>query len=326
MNNHRPEQMSSLHSTIRLADIDPDLLRAVSDDDDDGDATRVLLPVIELSEGVVEVGPLLSRASAFGGLVLEGMLQHYMRIGDQVSLRVLGPGELIAAGDAPRSMLLAGSEWRAHPGTRLALLGDEFLLAARRWPSLYAGLQVRMAEQFERLSTQLTICQLPRVEDRLLAMLWHLAESWGRVTAAGTTLPLSLTHEALGALVGARRSTVTLALGDLAQRGALVHQDRGWLLLERPPRAPQEIRTDWAPSVLDDGPSGWSAPLTPAPAGPRVAAEVVEEVRRLRADHARHAEQVRDRLRRVLVARERAKELRETARAQRRLRNRPPSS
>jgi hypothetical protein len=47
-------------------------------------------------------------------------------------------------------------------------------------------------------------------------------------------LPLALTHETLGGLVGARRPTVTLALRELTERGALVHQSPGWLLLEAP--------------------------------------------------------------------------------------------
>ncbi len=78
------------------------------------------------------------------------------------------------------------------------------------------------------------ICQLPRVDDRLLAVMWLLAESWGQVTPAGTLLPIGLTHAALGGLVGARRPTVTLALGSLTADGALRREERGWLLLRSP--------------------------------------------------------------------------------------------
>ena len=72
------------------------------------------------------------------------------------------------------------------------------------------------------MTVQLVICQLPRVEDRVLAVLWLLAESWGHVTPAGVRLPLALTHETLGALIGARRPTVTLALRKLTDDGTLV--------------------------------------------------------------------------------------------------------
>lgn len=50
-------------------------------------------------------------------------------------------------------------------------------------------------------------------------MLWHLADRWGRVTPDGVIVPLKLTHEALGRLVGAQRPTVTLALGELVASG-----------------------------------------------------------------------------------------------------------
>ena len=36
-------------------------------------------------------------------------------------------------------------------------------------------------------------------------------------------------------LIGAKRSTVSLALSELTERGALVRQNGNWLLLESPP-------------------------------------------------------------------------------------------
>jgi len=58
-----------------------------------------------------------------------------------------------------------------------------------------------------------------------MALMWLLAESWGRVTPAGIRLPLSLSHEVLGGLIGSRRPTVTLALTKLAEQGSLTRQD-----------------------------------------------------------------------------------------------------
>ena len=134
-------------------------------------------------------------------------------------MRILGPGDVVSAGTVPASMLLVDSGCRAVSTTQLAMLGKDVLVGGHRWPRLVAGLHSRTAEQIERVAVQLAICQLPRVEDRLLALFWLLAEQWGRVTPGGTVLPLALTHETLGALVGARRPTVTLALGDLSDTG-----------------------------------------------------------------------------------------------------------
>ena len=88
-------------------------------------------------------------------------------------------------------------------------------------------------------------------------MLWLLAESWGHVTSSGVRLPVLLTHETLGALVGARRPTVTLALRNLVERGAIVHQYSGWLLLERPAPVAESTETKILPPE--------TAPFIPSP-------------------------------------------------------------
>ena len=118
-----------------------------------------------------------------------------------------------------------------------------------------------MADGAQRLAVQLAICQLPRVQDRVLAMLWLLAESWERVTSSGTTLSLSLTHQAL---VGARRPTVTLALGELAERGAVVQQDApaGCCSNRHPSPLCRKRRSIFFP-ILAETVSPWSAAAPP---------------------------------------------------------------
>jgi hypothetical protein len=124
-------------------------------------------------------------------------------------------------------------------------------------------------------------------------------------------LPLSLTHELLGALVGARRPTVTLALRALTDRGAVVHQDKGWLLLERPvpPPAGRGDKLD-EPRLLDLEPSAWAAEAR-SPTDPAETLAVLSEtVDGLRKQHARNVVQMRGRLRRTALIRARSAELR----------------
>jgi hypothetical protein len=73
--------------------------------------------------------------------------------------------------------------------------------------------------------------------------MWHLAERWGRMGPSGVVVPIELTHGALGRLVGARRPTVTLALGELARDGALVRRNDGsWVLrVDSNPSAAPEL-------------------------------------------------------------------------------------
>ena len=80
------------------------------------------------------------------------------------------------------------------------------------------------------------IAHLTRVDDRLLALLWCLAERWGRVVPGGVLVNLRLPHRTLAGMVGARRPSVTTALGQLISREEIERRpDGGWLLRGDPP-------------------------------------------------------------------------------------------
>ena len=81
----------------------------------------------------------------------------------------------------------------------------------------------------------MAIINQARVNVRLLMLLWHLADRWGRVRSEGVVLPLHLTHSVLADLVAARRPTVTSALSELARLELAVPQTPGWLLRGKPP-------------------------------------------------------------------------------------------
>jgi len=67
------------------------------------------------------------------------------------------------------------------------------------------------------LSFHLAVCHMRRVDDRLLLVLWHFADRWGRVTPSGVSIDIPLTHRLLALVVGARRPFVTAAVRDLIQ-------------------------------------------------------------------------------------------------------------
>jgi CRP/FNR family transcriptional regulator, cyclic AMP receptor protein len=107
-----------------------------------------------------------------------------------------------------------------------------------RYPEVTATLFDPLSERSLRLATTQAISQLTRVDRRLKALFWHLAERWGRVSGDGVIVPLALTHRILGQLVGARRPTVSTALSELAEREELVRRpDGSWLLRGDPPDA-----------------------------------------------------------------------------------------
>jgi CRP-like cAMP-binding protein len=295
---------------VRLLEADPDLGRFLTAEERT-QAGALTVPTASVAQGPVDVTALLERNGCFGAFVLEGMLTCTLRVGEQAGMRILGPGDLVSYGTVPVSMLLAEASCRAVATTRLALLGKDLLVGAHRWPRLVAGLHTRTAEQVERVAVQLAICQLPRVEDRLLALLWLLAESWGRVTPNGTALPVALTHETLGALVGARRPTVTLALGELTDRGAILRQGRTWLLVERPPEPSRPAEEPHAPALVPGAATVWGVREEREPDDAHsVHEQIMATVDRLRLQYEESSTSVRDGLERVRSSRARLDEQR----------------
>jgi CRP-like cAMP-binding protein len=299
---------------IPLLEADPEFGVALTDEERHV-VQRVTLPVRELPRGEVALGEQLDADGEFGAILIEGAILQRARIGEQATVRLFGAGDLIASGAGGRSSLIAEASLCVVGGARVALLGNEFLMAVRRWPSLAATLYLRLSEQVERTTAQLVISQLPRVGERILGVLWLLAESWGHVTPAGVSLPLALTHDTLGGLIGARRSTVTLAMGELIDRGAVVRQDKGWLLLESLPEVNSAAVGNLVFEPFPRASSAWGEHEV-FPRDPAIAhAELLETVERLRSQHTAMRESVRNRLVEVGRTRDRV--------AQRRTMNEP---
>jgi CRP/FNR family transcriptional regulator, cyclic AMP receptor protein len=308
-------------SHVHLLDIEPDLGAFLTDQERDV-ARTLAVPVRGISPGPLELEELFKESHAFAALLLTGMVTRSLAVGVRSALTLLGPGDLMTLSGTSQTELLS-MRHEARADTEVALLGDHLLVAARRFPRLMAGIAVRMGEQHDRLAAQLVICQMPRVEDRIVALMWLLAETWGRVTGSGTAVPLMLTHDTIGELVGARRPTVTLALAHLAEEGRLIRQDRGWLLLEAAD-APTGNGSNRSvgPGLIATAPSGWEVGTAASTLG--VDHEAISDtIRSLREGQAVSAERVRAGLERAALSRERSLTLRRRIRERRRDRPTP---
>jgi CRP/FNR family transcriptional regulator, cyclic AMP receptor protein len=297
--------MTVQRERVSLLDARSEVTRHLTPDERD-ELVSIALPVLRAGPGHLDLEELLNDHNAFGATVVDGLVTGSLSVGEQAGIHLLGPGDVLPSESELWPAWLGNLEFRTAAPVQLALFGAELLIAVHRWPRIMQGLYASIGEQMHRLSAQLVICQLPRVEDRVLAMLWLLAESWGHVTPSGVRLPLALTHETVGGLVGARRPTVTLALRKLTDDGALVPQESGWLLLERPP-GPTETSATIAPTQPATPLGVWATTTAPAPApDPTVAyAELRETVRRLREQHRVVCQETRERLDRVRTARAR---------------------
>ncbi|MHB8694969.1 MAG: helix-turn-helix domain-containing protein [Solirubrobacteraceae bacterium] len=312
-----------MDSTIKVFEAEPRLLRFLPEHEREL-AIATTVPSCNLDDGEIDLRALLVRHRAFGALVLDGMLIRELRIGEHTGLWLLSAGDLVSLSSATLSIQSLEPSCYVSGPTRLAMLGADILLAARRWPRLVAGLSALNIEQNERLAAHMMICQLPRVEDRLLAMMWLLADSWGHVTAAGRLLPLALTHKTLGDLIGARRPTVSLATRVLTDNGSIVRLDRGWLLLKRPQGAARKPGRRLDPPHVIPGLTEWSEGIADVGGGSSGEA-LASTVERLRAECLHNAAGLQDRLARWESSRAELTERRmrfEEDRAERRFRSR----
>jgi CRP/FNR family transcriptional regulator, cyclic AMP receptor protein len=179
----------------------------------------------------------------YGVLVLDGLLGRRLELGEAASIELLGRGDIFRPWQRPpESAIPARVDWRVLSPLRLALL-DERITA---WIGLRRELTVAFAARLVRRANAAAylaaIGHVKRVEERLLAMLWHLGSNWGHVTPQGVRIPFRLTHAVLGELVGAHRPSVTIGLRKLRDRGELAQTEDGkYLLTGAPP--------DWSRSA-----------------------------------------------------------------------------
>ncbi len=228
--------MTTTSGSVRLLDVVPELAAHLRPEEHGEAEVRLVAPTALVEPGPWPLREEHGRARPFGFIIVRGVLLHEVAVGGRRALQLLGPGDIVLPEEPDAETLDAPVTWTAATETCLALLDDRLQPVLGLWPALGIGLVERAGRQLRRVAIQAAIAQLPRVEDRLEATFWDLADRWGRVTPAGIHIPLQLTHATLGSLVGARRSTVTLALHGLTERGIVArHPDRTWMLVARVP-------------------------------------------------------------------------------------------
>jgi CRP-like cAMP-binding protein len=155
-----------------------------------------------------------------GLLILDGLVAADTRVADRTITELLGSGDLVQPPSRHTDDLIERVEtWRALIPCRLALLDGEFAERVLPWPPIAHALLRRAERRAEDLGALRAISCEPRLEVRLVLLLFHLATRWGRVEPGGIHLTLPLTHRLLGQLVAAERPSISHALGRLANAG-----------------------------------------------------------------------------------------------------------
>jgi hypothetical protein len=335
----------TVRRTLPLIELDPDLGQLLPPERRADAVARLQVEVHRLPSGPWS-GNRFEGANPehVGLLLLDGVMSREVVVSDTVSTELLGPGDVLRPwtlqDTAP--LLQYDVRWNALTEGRVAVLDRRFAAWLSQWPEVNAVLIDRLNHRAQRLATTQAISQLNRVDRRLLALFWHLAERWGRVTADGIAVPLTLSHRMLGQLIGARRPTVSTAIGDLAERDELVRRSDGtWLLKGDPIGLPTgeaqrivPIRRKLMGKLLDDPPEagvGNGHAAAPELAGPeatrlatagdelRATLSRLREEMEVRAGRTRRLTEESQRLTTLMVER------RQTLRAERDRRTAPAS-
>ena len=223
---------------VRILDSDPDLTSGLQPDLAERVRRQLVAEVIAIPCGPWTPSPELERGNPLGLLVLEGLLSSSAAINGRRGVELHGEGDLIRPWnrDAGAASVSVEFCWNALAPTWLAILDREFEMLAARCPGVMSELMDRVVRRHSLALTR-ALAQIPLLESRLLVFMWQLADRWGRVEPDGVVIDLDLNQSTLGDLVGARRQSVSRAVGALTRRGALARRGGKWVLRGSPPSA-----------------------------------------------------------------------------------------
>jgi hypothetical protein len=210
--------------TVRLLDAEPSLARGIERRVLDDAREKLSVEVRRVEPGPWEGSTRTPPSPLFiGYLILEGAFTRQVEVSGRPSIELLGPGDLVRPWVVPRALDAMGvtDEWALISTGHLAMIDEEFHQAAQGFPSILTLLMDRVVARSRWLGFHVALCQLPRIDHRLLLIFRYVAERWGVEEARGVKIPIRLSHRNLAAMIGARRPKVSSALTTLAESGVV---------------------------------------------------------------------------------------------------------
>jgi CRP/FNR family cyclic AMP-dependent transcriptional regulator len=225
---------------VRVADAFPEIVEHLDPDQHELARRQLVADLMVMRVGAWTPAVTTSPPGHLGLLVLEGLLSRDVILDKPLATELVGRGDLLRPSDrdGDDAPIPFGVSWNVLHPAKVAVLDPAFARAVGQWPSAMEVVLRAACNRAHSLAITLAVSNLRRVDVRLLVLLWHLADRWGRVTPDGVAVPLKLTHETLARLVGAQRPSVTTALRQLQDERRLRRTaDRAWLLQGDPPDA-----------------------------------------------------------------------------------------
>ncbi len=179
-----------------------------------------------------------------GYLIISGVMLRELYVAAHRSLEVLNSGDLVIPWQEDAASFVE-ARWTVLERARVAVLDRAAAERLGRFPGLVSVVTRRVMYRSRALAVYAAVAGMTGLEDRVLVLLWQLAERWGVRTEEGVRMPLRLTNRMLADLVGARRPSVSVTLSRLSDQGRVKRDPSGgWLLLgDAPsPREPPSVR------------------------------------------------------------------------------------
>jgi CRP-like cAMP-binding protein len=233
--------------TVCLLDALPEVTALLDPDDLDRAKSELEAPLLVHGEGEWPTPhPDVFDPLALGILVMGGLLARHVRLGETTTTELVGPGDLLRSPEYETTgevRFPSGIEFTVLEEARLAILDRDVTAAVCRWQPVVTWITTAAVRRSFALAELLALSHLRRVDARLLVLFWQLAIRFGRVQPEGVSVPLRLTHETLGRVVGAQRPSVTTALSQLESSGRISRREGGgWLLHGEPPDDLERMR------------------------------------------------------------------------------------
>jgi CRP/FNR family transcriptional regulator, cyclic AMP receptor protein len=220
---------------VQLLECDSRLAEGLSAEERAVAAGSLPVQAATLKRGEWDPGAGPPEPEQLGYLVCGGVLVRRVEIGRGRGIELLGRGDLLRPWQEDASSFCRAS-WEIMEPTTLVVLGPPVARALARWPAIASNLVARGVNRSRASTAAAAISSIVGLEERLLILLWHLAERWGEPAKEGIRIPIGLPHRLLAELVGARRPSVTTALTNLQEEGRLISVANGcWMLRGDPP-------------------------------------------------------------------------------------------
>src|SRR3954454_15494257 len=224
----------------RLLELDPDLAEGLTPAREALAREHLVVRLARIESG--HWTPSRNEFGAMDGiglLIVDGLAIRRVALGHRAAAELLAAGDVLRPweDDGEHAAYPFASSFRVLEALELAVLDASAMQRLLHFPEIVGHLMSRLMRRSRRVVGYLVIAQLTSVDTRLHVALWHMADRFGKVRPEGVVVPLHLTHAMLGLIVGARRPSVTAAMGRLVEEGLVQTLDGGgWLLLGEPPQ------------------------------------------------------------------------------------------